>query len=291
MPVGEPQVYAAPGQWSFPLNLPLSALGLFPRKLDGTLADESRLQDGSRAPWADEIEHALLEIPLGLGPFVECVFFVKDRRTLLVTDTVVSVPTDPPEVCAADPRALLVRSKDTRQAMPDDTAEQRRVGWGKTVLFALFFQPAAVRFSPISGFTWGDAWREAFGRLVEPRLLVAPILQSLVLNKRPSAVRAWSRRVARWPFDRIIPAHLEAPIAAGPREFERAFSFLDARQAKGASNLLADLVAAIAGPQPQQGEVSPFSDEDMRTIRGIDWALATSGVIKGEQRAANSDSR
>lgn len=278
-----PQVYAAPGQWSFPLNLPLSALGLFPRKLDGTLADDTRLQDGSRAPWADEIEHSLLEIPLGLGPFVECAFFVKDKRTLLVTDTVVSVPEEPPEVCAADPRPLLVRSKDTRQAMPADTAEQRRVGWGKTILFALFFQPSAVNFSPLSGFTWADEWRSAFKRLLQPKLLVAPILQSLVLNKRPKAVRAWSRRVARWPFDRVIPAHLNAPIVASPRDFERAFSFLDALQPK-ASNPLAELFAALTeGPPPPVDAVSPFGDGDMRTIRGIDSLLAATGVIKGEQ--------
>ena len=90
-------MYAAPGQWSFPLNLPLSALGLFPRKLTGTLADGG-LRGGQPAPWADELEHALLELPLGLGPFVEVVFFHKDSKTLLVTDVVISVPEDPPEV-------------------------------------------------------------------------------------------------------------------------------------------------------------------------------------------------
>lgn len=63
--------YAVPGQWSFPLNLPLSLLGLFPRSLDGTLGNDSRLSDGEAPPWAGEIDHALLQLSLGLGPFVE----------------------------------------------------------------------------------------------------------------------------------------------------------------------------------------------------------------------------
>lgn len=94
----EAEVYAAPGQWSWPLNLPLSFLGLFPRRLTGTLADSGKLRDGRAAPWADELDHVLLELPLGLGPFVEVVFFHKESKTLLVTDVVISVPADPPEV-------------------------------------------------------------------------------------------------------------------------------------------------------------------------------------------------
>ena len=38
----------------------------------------------------------------------------------------------------------------------DDTAEVRRRGWWKTILFALFFQPGAVAFSPLSGFKWSE---------------------------------------------------------------------------------------------------------------------------------------
>lgn len=32
----------------------------------------------------------------------------------------------------------------------------RRRGWWKTILFALFFQPAAVDFNPLNGFTWNE---------------------------------------------------------------------------------------------------------------------------------------
>ena len=187
-----------------------SLLGLFPRKLDGVLCDEGVVGEGP-APWAGELEQAVLATPLGLGPFVEAAFFVKATKTLLVTDIVVAVPRDPPEVCAADPQPLLVRAKPRSLAPDEDnTSESRQRGWWKTVLFALFFQPSAVDFSPLTGFTWNDGWRETFSRLAGPRLFVPPILQIIVLSKRPAAVRTWVSRVASWPFDKIIPAHLQA---------------------------------------------------------------------------------
>ena len=32
--------------------------------------------------------------------------------------------------------------------------------------------------------------------------------------------------VASWDFERVVPAHFDAPIAAGPKEFAAAFDFL-----------------------------------------------------------------
>ncbi len=275
------EVYAAPGQWSWPLNLPLSALGLFPRRLTGTLADGSTLRGGEPAPWANELEHLLLELPLGLGPFVEVVFFHKASKTLLVTDVVIAVPEDPPEICTVDPRPLLVRSKDSRQPLPADSREARRLGWGKTVLFALFFQPLAVKFG-LAGFTWAPAWEESFARLRKPTLLVPPILQTIVLNKRPTVARTWIARVARWPFRRIIPAHLQAPVAAGPSEFVAAFDFLEPQAATRAA---APFFGLFAAPKPA-AKVSTFSDGDMRTLRSIGDLVSTLGVIKAEPRGA-----
>lgn len=62
----------------------------------------------------------------------------------------------------ADPKPLLVRAKP-RSVDPEEenSAEVRRRGWWKTILFALFFQPAAVDFSPLSGFTWNEGCGES----------------------------------------------------------------------------------------------------------------------------------
>lgn len=49
------QVWVAPRQWSWPLNLPLEFFGIFRAKI---LRDED-----PTAPWADEIEHKVLSCP------------------------------------------------------------------------------------------------------------------------------------------------------------------------------------------------------------------------------------
>jgi Domain of unknown function (DUF4336) len=79
-------VFVAPNQWSFPLNLPLSWLGL-PSRRTQVLPDDS-----STAPFASEFDYAVLgPIGLGLGAFAEAAFFHRRSRTLLVTDTVLSI--------------------------------------------------------------------------------------------------------------------------------------------------------------------------------------------------------
>jgi hypothetical protein len=49
-------------------------------------------------PWAGELEQKVFESSVGIGPYIEVAFFHKRSRTLLVTDAVVTVPTNPPEV-------------------------------------------------------------------------------------------------------------------------------------------------------------------------------------------------
>jgi hypothetical protein len=171
-----------------------------------------------------------------------------------------------------------VRGKNSTDPLPENTVEARREGWGKTVLFALFFQPVAVAFG-LSGFTWSPEWRDSFTRLTKPKLFVPPILQTIVLNKRPATARSWAQRVARWPFRRIIPAHLEGPIAAGPAEFLAAFDFLEAPRA---SPSLPNPLLAMFGLKPAPQVASPFSEGDMRTLRSVGNLVSTLGIIKNE---------
>ncbi|EFJ41123.1 hypothetical protein VOLCADRAFT_107814 [Volvox carteri f. nagariensis] len=100
------KVYVAPYQWSFPINLPPQFFGIFP-------AGELTTGDPD-VPWAEEIEQKLFLPPsIGVGSYVrfsEVAFFHKKSRTLLVTDAVVFVPEDPPEVIPED--ALLEIARD-----------------------------------------------------------------------------------------------------------------------------------------------------------------------------------
>lgn len=139
------QIWVAPRQWSWPLNLPLEFFGIFRAK---TLKD----QDPS-TPWANEIEQKVLSSPevgkvpfgltfyivrsdkqglqfeivfhivaiqtliklqtvfvVGIGPYVEVAFYHKPTRTLLVTDAVIFVPKKPPDCIGKE--SLLASAKN-----------------------------------------------------------------------------------------------------------------------------------------------------------------------------------
>ena len=55
------------------------------------------------------------------------------------------------------------------------------------------------------------------------RLVVSPVLQTLVYSKNPQGARDWVDSVVNsWSFKRVIPAHFEAPVPAGPKDFRQA---------------------------------------------------------------------
>jgi len=243
------EVLVSPHQWSFPLDLPLSWLG-FP-------GNRTRpLPDPDRSPFGDEFDYARLgPISLGLGTFEEVALFHKPSNTLLVTDTVLSISTEPPEVVQIDPYPLLFHARETAFELIEDSLEARRKGWQRTTLFASYFRPSALdvvsmgqalrdaakapdrspkAYFGFYPFRWRAGWERSFHALQgEGRLRVAPILQQLVLNRGPKAVEQWLDRVTAWSFERIIPCHFTAPISATPELFRQAFSFLSRDQSSG----------------------------------------------------------
>ena len=59
-------------------------------------------------------------------------------------------------------------------------------------------------------------------------LLVAPILQQLILNRKPVEVLDFANNVSRWPIERIIPAHLKNNLRYTEKDYRAAFTFLEA---------------------------------------------------------------
>lgn len=57
---------------------------------------------------------------------------------------------------------------------------------------------------------------------------MAPILQTLILNRFPVEVLDFADEVAKWPIERIIPAHLENNLKYTGKDYRRAFTFLEA---------------------------------------------------------------
>lgn len=244
------QVFVAPGQWSFPINLPLSWLGL-PGKRTHILPENSQ-----EAPFAEDFDYAILgPIDLGLGKFAEVAFFHKRSHTVLITDTIVSVPAEPPAIVQLDPYPLLYHAKDQAFDMITDTPANRLKGWQRVTLFALYFSPSVLEVPTWSQvwrdakkapersrkayfgffpFQWRENWQDSFDILRgNGRIFVAPILQSLILNRAPQETINWADKVAKWDFQWIIPCHFDAPIKAEPQQFRQAFAFLEKQPVGG----------------------------------------------------------
>jgi hypothetical protein len=238
------QVYVSPHQWSFPFNLPLSWLGL-PWGRTQILPT-----DVKQTPFADQFDYAILgSIELGLGKFAEVAWLDKRSQSLLVTDTIVAIPEYPPEILQIDPYPLLFHARDSAAEPIADTPVNRVRGWQRTALFLFYFRPQVLETVPFGQalrdlanapersqkaffglfpFKWRYDWYQSFEKLRgNGRIFVAPILQTLILNRDPQAAIAWANQVASWHFVRIIPCHFDNAIATTPTEFRQAFSFLE----------------------------------------------------------------
>ena len=274
------EVFVAPQQWSFPLNLPLSWLGL-PGKRTKVLP-----QDSSQIPFANQFEIAILDaIDLRLGKFSEVALFDKRSRSLLVTDSLVSIPRIPPAIVELDPYPLLFHSRENALEPIIDSPENRLKGWQRICLFAMYFQPTVLevpQWSQVfrnafsapdkSGkaywglypFQWREDWQQCFNSLYrDGRLLVAPILQSLILNRDCQATLNWIDKLASWDWQQIIACHFDAPIIANSQQLRQSFAFLETAWTFG--------------------EDTQLPEEDCKTIQQIDRNLSRWGIIPRSQ--------
>ncbi|MEL6231347.1 MAG: DUF4336 domain-containing protein, partial [Cyanobacteria bacterium J06627_3] len=143
---------------------------------------------------------------------------------------------------------LLFHAKESAADAPADTAENRRRGWQRIALFAFYFRPNALKepewrhvwqarkhasdrskqaYFGLYPFAWEPGWQQSFERLSDNgRLVVAPVLQSLIFNRGAQAVLDWADQVGRLSFERVIPCHLDAPIKTDGKTFRNAFAFL-----------------------------------------------------------------
>ncbi|KAF8042136.1 hypothetical protein BT93_A0673 [Corymbia citriodora subsp. variegata] len=263
------RVWVAPRQWSWPLNLPLEFFGIFRAK---TLKDEDL-----STPWADEIEQKVLSSPeVGIGPYVEVAFYHKRTRTLLITDAVIFVPKKPPEciskesLLASAKNGLAVKILSKGKEVPEepvvDNNMNRQKGWERMVLQILFLGPSNL-LEPNASFSQ-----------MSQKLIVSPIVKTLVFSKVPEKVRDWIDSIARdWRFKRIIPAHFAAPINASRSDFLAAFAFLDDLLGEryvtrpSLSLLFASLLGKAA---------SYFPPDDMKTLSSLDQFLVSVGAVK-----------
>ncbi|MEL6939720.1 MAG: DUF4336 domain-containing protein, partial [Cyanobacteria bacterium J06598_1] len=188
-------------------------------------------------------------IDLSVKPYTEVAFLHRETRSLLAVDTILSIPVAPPEVVVQNPWPLIFHARDSAADPLIDTPENRLKGWARIALFTFYFQPERLdvpsfrqvlkeakqakdrsrkNYFGLYPFKWQPGWQSSFETLRQGgKLIVAPILQTLIFNRGPKAVLEWADRIAQWEFEQVIPCHFSAPIQAGPTEFRQAFEFLE----------------------------------------------------------------
>jgi len=237
------EFYAVDQQYSFPLPLPSAFLG-FPAWTRPLPRSSAGL-----GMWGDELEHEVLTVKPGPGSYFQDVAFVhKPSKTLLICDSLLGVTEEPPPILTAEPeytRALLFHARDNPLEVVADSPEARRKGWRRIVLLFNFFIPGATQadigLAPLLAldpkfelgwggwqpFTWRASEEASFARYSSdgaPTLL--PIIQ-IILNRgvADGSLLAWVAKVQSWEFERVVPAHLDAPISIGPADFGAPFDF------------------------------------------------------------------
>ena len=143
----------------------------------------------------------------------------------------------------------------TRTSTDMDLNERLRLGWQRNALQALYFGPSNLLDPERS---WGE---------ITNRMIVAPVVSTLVYENVPIEVKDWARRVGRWNFTRVIPCHFDAPISAGPREWNAAFGFLPSSRPVDDNS---------DGNRNTKGY---YPDEDMVLLRGVGDFLLNTGII------------
>jgi len=241
------QVWVTPGQWSFPLQLPLAWLG-FPMTRTKVLGDNG-------FPHADDLRWASLgPLDLGLGRFQEFACLHLASGALLLTDALVAIDQKPPDLFNLDPTPLLFHARDRGDEPLLDSPDRRQKGWERLALFASFLRPEALEvpalpalfsraFRPgcrsprtyfgLYPFQWRSSSTDAFAQLqaqAVDRLLVAPVLERLVFPRARPVVVRWLQELSRWEGVRwIVPAHYEAPIPYSAAQLSRLASAFEQR--------------------------------------------------------------
>jgi len=243
----EADFYATDRQYSFPVPLPQEFLGL-PRWTKPLPPSSS--EGTGEGMWEGEFEHEVLTVKPGPGSMYQDVaMFHKPSKTLLICDAVFAASDEPPPILMEEPeytRALLFHARDSKDEVVPDTPENRRKGWRRIVLLFNFFFPGAGRANlglgpvldalrnPGYPYGWGGwmpfSWNgnsevrsfNAYSAGGKPTMYT--IIQ-IILSRGPEEVQKWLDRVTRWDFERVVPAHLDAPLSIGPSQLTEVFQF------------------------------------------------------------------
>ncbi len=227
-------IWICPGQWTYPISLPSALLGI-PAKRTKLLLKQG-FPHPETCSWLP-----LGPLDIGLGRFEEVACFHKPSGTVLVTDALVGIEAEPPELFDLDPTPLLFHARERGDQPLEDSPEARRRGWARVVLFATYLKPGPLKVAPLQDvlryafrpgvltpkahfglfpFAWDPGWdaaaQELLGQSV-PKLQVAPVLERLVLPRAKDVLLQWLDQLqdlkrVRW----LLSAHFSDLVPFSP---------------------------------------------------------------------------
>ncbi len=224
------EIWLSPGQWSFPINLPLDFLGIPSRRT------RILIEDGT--PYKDVCSWSSLgPINLGLGRYQEVSCYHSPTRTLIVTDAIIGINSNPPEIFDFDPTPLLFHSRERGDEPLIDSVEKRKKGWARLVLFSSFLKPGKLKIPPLKQifkysfktdlrnkrshfgiypFMWDEDWESSLVEIMGddiPRIQIAPVLKKLIFPRSKEILIRWLEDIKTLKdIEYLIPAHFSAPI-------------------------------------------------------------------------------
>ena len=226
----EADIWICPGQWSFPVNLPLDFLGI-PSSRTKVLFENGTPFEGL-LKWS-----SLGPINLGLGRFQEVSCFHIPTGTLVVTDAIIGIESKPPEIFDYDPTPLLFHSRDRGDEPLIDSIENRTKGWSRLVLFSSFLRPGklnipsleyVIKYSFQKGlrnrkshfgvypFLWDKDWEKSLVAIMgdnNPKIQIAPVLQKLIFPRAGEILCEWLETIKKFEgMNYLISAHYSSPI-------------------------------------------------------------------------------
>ena len=233
------ELWVSPGQWSFPVQLPLSWLGI--------PAGRTRVLIDDGVPHPDVCDWISLgPLDLGVGRFQEISCLHRPSAALVVTDALVGIAANPPAIFDRDPTPLLFHSRERGDEPMHDSREARRRGWARLVLFASYLRPEPLVVPSIADilrhamkpglcsarahfglypFQWEPGWTASADALMgeqEPHLQVAPVLERLVLPRAQPTLLDWLDQLSQRPGLRwLVPAHYSAPLNFTPERIKQ----------------------------------------------------------------------
>ena len=233
------ELWVSPGQWSFPVQLPLSWLGI--------PAGRTRVLIDDGVPHPDVCDWISLgPLDLGVGRFQEISCLHRPSGALVVTDALVGIAANPPAIFDRDPTPLLFHSRERGDEPMHDSPDARRRGWARLVLFASYLRPEPLVVPSIADilrhamkpglrsarahfglypFQWEPGWTAAVDTLMgeqEPHLQVAPVLERLVLPRAQATLLEWLDQLLQRPGLRwLVPAHYSAPLNFTPERIKQ----------------------------------------------------------------------